>query len=280
MASLTRAGLVQIVKQLKDLAVEKGHRGGKLTSHDLCAIFTDRFFVGEDRTFYGSTLGFKFHPKERFHHCYSADRPSVIITYTWAGVCLDSDLPKFLDMADILIGCPDSNRTYWLDIFFNDQNNPNGIENDLRVADELYQSTRYHVVILFNRALQRGWCCNEVATRIMYVMEKEGLNEEQAAELMLNGDSRLPIPVIVQDLTDLYEDVWDGAASRLANMETSVKEDKISIRAKILKSMPEERFNLLMLLFRNSALGSHARRHPVQSWTVIAIPARYPWLRS
>jgi hypothetical protein len=262
--SLTRKGMVRIVGELRKLAIQKGHAGGKLTSHDLCAIFTNSPFVRDTREKYGGDLGYIFHPKEKFAEFYSMARPTVIITYTWAGLCLETDLPKFLDMFEAMFGA-DPNLTFWLDIFFNDQNNPAGIGEALKIADGLYRSVRFHLVLICNGTLSRGWCNSEISTRLIHMMETLGRSEEQVAEMVWTGDARCPIPLIVPGLTDIVEDLWAGSSDRFEGMETFDPQDKTAIQSNIIAGLKrKEAFNYVMTLYCSAALRDHARRNPVQ----------------
>ena len=263
--SLTRNGLVNLLKDLCEIANDKGHHAEKLTSHDLRAIFTDSLFEGRDGVLYGKKIGLKFHPKQKYKRYYSTEPPIVIATYSWEGLCFLRDLPRFLNEIDIILESSDPKRTYWFDIFQNDQSNKIRTAQDLQISSALYKTVRYHVVLMCKGTLSRGWCNYEVSTRIFRIMEHEGIVQEDIPGRILHGDDRLPIAVIVPGLTGLRSDVYTGSRNPFDSMKTYYEEDKVEIQNSIIKSFgTKEAFNYLMILYRNAVLAKHALRHPVR----------------
>ena len=251
--------------KLRTLAKEKGHDGGKLTSQDLQAIFTDSQFTRKNGDKYGSKLGFSFHPQVKFADCFSEEMPAVVITYTRAKFCLKRHLPRFLDVVDTRLGS-DPKRTFWLDIFCSDQIHSNDIDLDLKNSAKLLKTVRHHVVFMYKSTLSCGWCLANISIRIAHVMKSRGLSEENMAEKILSGDNELPIAVIVPDLTELGDDLWSASSARFENMMTFTPNDKIKLQRAILEVLHDkESFDYLMLLFSNAVLGYHAKCHPVLS---------------
>ena len=251
-----------LIQNLRPLAAEKGHRGGPLTSHDLAALFRDLKFRDETGNLYGFQNGKTFHPMDLFPDCYSTKFPDVPATYTWAGMCLEHDMPKFLEALESEIGI-DPDRTFWIDIFFNDQNEPDKIEEALSVANGFYQNGARHAMFIKSRVMSRGWCNKEIATRTIFIMRKDGLNEEQMAEAVMRGDPRFTLPVTVSGLTNVFEDLWGNANMRFDAMETFYERDKLAIQSSILEEFGSKTaFNYLMLQFRNAALVKYARQNP------------------
>ena len=141
-----------------------------MTSHALQSLFQNKR-KDADGTVLGAypreVVAAPFHPQAKWPRRYSTDPAMIIVTYTWK-LDLIKDLPAFLDEAEKKLGLTDEEKeraTWWLDIFFNDQNTEE-IGDELERAKRGYKDARFHVVLLMHGVFKRGWCLAELVYRI------------------------------------------------------------------------------------------------------------------
>jgi hypothetical protein len=273
--SLTRDGLEKVTHKLLGVAKERGYQKDDFTSHDLQALFQGKIWKDEDAGWCGvpsdEQAKLIFHPMDKFQAYYSDKMPAVLITYAWKDFRLITDLPRFLDEYEKIVKSesPGSyqERTYWIDIAFNDQNCPD-ITLYLEIADILYAESERHAAFLFKATLNRAWCCHEAATRLKAAMTAWRLNEEQVAALIRAGDPACTTFVMVPGRTALERDVWGKAGEsrrRFDSMEAQVPSDLLAIRSAILARWETPAaFDFAMVVARNAALAKYAQMHPVR----------------
>ena len=162
--SISRAGMKAVLVEARDLLRSIGYEG-RMTSHTLQGLFKNglKKANGELRRGPG-----QFHPAKRWPNHYSKDVPSIVVTYTWT-IDLENELDKFMDEAERVLKLDPAEKeaaTWWLDIFFNDQNKLEDMDVVLEKAERCYLMAENHVVFLMNGVFKRGWCCAEIAYRI------------------------------------------------------------------------------------------------------------------
>ena len=109
---------------------------------------------------------------------YSESAPDFALTYTW-----DTDFRKempeyFSNIKDIVdsnqgtekYSKPFENMTFWLDIFFIDQNQKAFVDQLISDSNEIYTSALHHTVLLTFDTLRRGWCLVEIGYRAYAIM--------------------------------------------------------------------------------------------------------------
>jgi hypothetical protein len=198
--SITKAGIKGLLNELRN-QVSRNSKG-KLSSHDLRAFFQKECI----------------HPKERYPAYYSDDAPDVAVTYTW-NTCLLAEIPHFLVQIERRVASTE--LKYWIDIFFIDQNSKD-VKTELIISEEVYRTSRYHVVLLANCPLQRGWCIYEIAIRAHQCQRSQGQHVKKSWF------------VIHPSISNLDEDLLLSQADVLGTMQTFEAEDRAVIRDKIL----------------------------------------------
>ena len=151
--------------------LRKGGFTGAITSHALQGLFQNAKTKGADgkatQAYPKEVVAGPFHPQDKWPEFFSTLRPTIIVTYTWA-MDLIKDLPAFLDWAERMLQLTDEEKehaTWWLDIFFNDQN-ATEMGGELAMAKRFYKEARFHVVLLRHGIFSRGWCIAELLYRI------------------------------------------------------------------------------------------------------------------
>jgi hypothetical protein len=211
---------------------------------------------------------------DRFPELFSGRMPDRMISYTWAGFTLLTDLPLFLDAAERLHPPAAADKTYWLDIAFTCQNSPD-IKLYLDIADGLYAGAWLHFAFLCRGMVRRAWCNAEIVIRTKAGLAAHGLaGGEQdwtdavirGGELLADGDDAFTTFVAVHGHTDMENDILDVCkADRFERMEAFDPDDLAEIRAKIMGVFgTAEAFNFAMLMVRNAVLTRYDQQHAVR----------------
>ena len=178
--SFTAQGLMELVK-----TYEPEDPSASFTSQNLQDIFTGRSkWRGEGPR--------KFHPKAEPHNQkhYQTKNPDVAISYTW-GIDLRRQLPVFFEQLferfreiNFIFSRAEFDRlTFWLDIFFVDQNSKN-LALDLNEAQKTYRDARMHVFFLFRDPLSRGWILFEIGVRAWAVKSEFHLDDQELVSIV------------------------------------------------------------------------------------------------
>ena len=257
---------------MQDLVEELHPLVGKcstFTSNDLKSLFQ------------GKKLSPKFSPFQgKYKRFYSEREPDVVITYTWK-TCLLSELPKFLDEFEVLIGsiCTMNNNslTYWIDIFFVDQNEPD-IVGALEKVERIYQRARFHAVFMSKSCFRRGWCLFEVAIRLKAVMDSYGESRQSEngknhmielitqRNIINNGHVTVPVLVIIPEhndsITSLIQELLE-LDDLYSSMVTSEVSDKKHIQDRICRTHGSaDAFNSLVLMLALAEAARFLSAHP------------------
>jgi hypothetical protein len=196
--SFTRSNLMAMLSILATMLREGGFTGA-ITSHALQGLFQNAKTKGADgkatQAYPKEVVAGPFHPQDKWPEFFSTLRPTIIVTYTWA-MDLIKDLPAFLDWAERMLQLTDEEKehaTWWLDIFFNDQN-AKEMEGELAMAKRFYKEARFHVVLLLNGVFKRGWCIAELLYRIQVppclAMAARGVSSASAQPHAVGGSRR------------------------------------------------------------------------------------------
>jgi hypothetical protein len=179
--------------------LRKGGFTGAITSHALQGLFQNAKTKDADgkatQAYPKEVVAGPFHPQDKWPEFFSTLRPTIIVTYTWA-MDLIEDLPAFLDWAERMLQLTDEEKehaTWWLDIFFNDQN-ATEMGGELAMAKRFYKEARFHVVLLLNGVFNRGWCIAELLYRIQVppclAMAARGVSSASAQPHAVGGSRR------------------------------------------------------------------------------------------
>ncbi len=189
--SITRSNLESLVQKAEALIRKVGYTG-LITSHAVRGLFRNVATDAEGNPL--SLLGGKpvldkdgeplldkktgkpwlaypehapFHPQEMWPENYSEKIAKCTITYTWL-TDLNKDLTALLDEAERrLVEEERGEATWWLDIFFNDQNvDGGGMKVQLAKAERNYRRAECHLVFLRHGTLLRAWCNAEILYRL------------------------------------------------------------------------------------------------------------------
>jgi hypothetical protein len=244
--SLTYESIRSIVKELAP-----PNSVDPFTSHDMCKIFQGTaYFRGQKQ---------KFHPKQRFVHLYRESPPDFALTYTWDTDFL-TEMPVFMSNIKRLVNSNQGSEkfskkfddmTFWVDIFFIDQNDTEAlIHNLISDSNEIYSAAPHHAVLLAFDTLRRGWCLVEIGYRVYAVLAEFRLDMKDLKR-MLSGVAtdkkhfsvkymkefsesfivsyRLP-QIIFGDSSDLAKDLFPFMTSEiLDNMRTTFPQDRDKI---------------------------------------------------
>ena len=169
--SLTRSNLMGLIGKAEAL-LRRGGYSGTVTSHAVQSLFQNakpKDEGGKVVEAYRNVVSATFHPQDRWGQSYSSKIPTFVVTYTWS-TDLVNDLPLFLDEAEKMLRLTDKEKeraTWWLDIWFNDQNRKPGEMHDVLGEARLgFQDAHFHVVFLLNGIFKRCWCLAELLYRM------------------------------------------------------------------------------------------------------------------
>jgi hypothetical protein len=142
-----------------------------------------------------------------------------------------------------------------LDILFNDQNAPD-MGGQLAAAELVYRWARFHYALMLFDPCSRGWCLYELLVRILAGMAALGL--ARAAELVpliLRRDARFTRLVIVEGLTNVFNDVTGTFYDRFNRMTTFKPSDMADIKRAIMDKVGSAAaFDLLISSYRHAAI--------------------------
>jgi hypothetical protein len=144
---------------------------------------------------------------------------------------------------------------YWIDIFFNDQNTTD-MPGVLSVAERRYRRAQFHYALMLNDPFSRGWCLFEMMIRILAGMRALDLaRPEDIVPLILMRDSRFTRLVIVEGLTNVYNDVTGRKYNRFGQMATFDSVERDMIQRRIIKACRSSAtFNMLLSCYRSAAI--------------------------
>jgi hypothetical protein len=211
----------------------------------------------------------RFHPNRRFRSEYSESAPDFALTYTW-DTDFRKEMPEYFSNIQKVVDSsqgPDKytkrfeDMTFWLDIFFIDQNDSALIDKLISDSSQIYTSASHHCVLLAFDTLRRGWCLVEIGYRAYGIMAEFRLKMKDL-QRMLSGKAeekehysvkvlqkvseasiishRLP-QIIFGTSSDLTKDLFPFMASEiLDNMKTSNESDRPRI-LEILTQLFEEK---------------------------------------
>ena len=160
--SITRKNMMMLIGEAAAL-LRRGGFKREVTSHALQGLFQNAKTM--EKAF--GVAGAPFHPQARWGMLYSKLPAMIVVTYTWA-MNLVEDLPAFLDEAERMLRLTEEEKesaTWWIDIFFNDQNKKE-MSVELEKAKHGYQRARFHTVFLRHGVFARGWCLAELLYRL------------------------------------------------------------------------------------------------------------------
>ena len=170
--SVTRSNLEALIRDSAALLLRGGFTG-PVTSHAVQGLFQNAKRKDADgrvlEAYPSDVVAEPFHPQTRWPGRFSGRLPSITVTYAWA-MDLVRELPAFLDEAERMLRLTDEEKqraTWWLDIFFNDQNlRPEQMPNVLGKAKLCYLRAENHMVMLKGGIFGRCWCLMELIYRI------------------------------------------------------------------------------------------------------------------
>ena len=263
--SITRNNLFKLIDSIvRDHAMkdDSGHLKIPFTSTYLQNLFKgfdlsgDGFKFG-DENMIESVPDLKFHPYDKYPDLYSEEMPVVVISYTWK-MCLLTELPFFILKFEQMIG--ESNMSYWMDIFMNDQNSEN-IQLELDNADYFYCNAKFHAVFLAHRTLSRIWINHEISGRLNSAKIKENYTNDELIEAVRRGfNPNLPILVFDSKITHVHDDLENFSSDRFDCMEAFDPNDKKLIQVKILQNFSsKQNFNSMMSDYTLAALAQYRK---------------------
>ena len=156
------------------------------SSHDMRAIFQGKVPLDGRCE--------KFHPKDRYHRLYSDSAPDFALTYTW-DTDFRKEMPHFFDSIRKMMDADESEGdekfnktfselTFWLDIFFINQNAEALIDTLVLDSNQIYSSATHHAIFLAPDTLRRGWCLVEIGYRAFAVMSEFRLKIDDLKRLL------------------------------------------------------------------------------------------------
>jgi hypothetical protein len=252
--SLSRQNLVKLLDLLRSRALQTGviKADNRLSSHDLRALFT------------GKADNVKFHPMDEYPLFYSEQEPNVAITYRW-DTNLQHDFPRFLD--EFEKACQTrKDMAYWIDIFFVDQNQRD-LDSELDKTVEIIRFSEHHAVFMKNHTLFSGWCNLEIAARTKRVMDATRMSPEDIArEVISLDDSGFSKLIMLPNVPDLYEDLFDMSRDVYDTLVTSDKADRAKLQNKIIDMFgSKDLFNHTMQCYKRAAIERYKRTHPIDA---------------
>ena len=244
--SLTKSAIVLLLQEICKLDGGRRRWGirKRTTSHDLHRIF---------RGINGSA---PFHPMQRFSHLYSTKPADVAISYTW-NMCLLTELPYFLDAAERKLRDKGSGDvlTFFIDIFFIDQNSESISEVVQDITYHFYGCSRHHLVLLMHNPLARAWILYEIAIRIL-------ASRQNTVEP--------PIFIVVPGLTWIFQDLYLNSYYRFFSMQAFDAKDLQMIMKSIVNMFGSHlEFDEEMERFKDETAASFQRSHKYYFWSAI-----------
>ena len=226
--------------------------------HELAPINLDEAFTSSRmRGIFRGEIEFrgkyqKFHPKELFKPEYSENAPDAALTYTW-DTDFRKEIPEYFSHIKEIVDSDKNyskkfqDMTFWIDIFFIDQNGDDLIDQLIFYSNEIYTTALHHFVLLAFDTLRRGWCLVEVGYRAYAIMAEFRLDLDDLKR-MLSGrvtdkehysvrymkkfsesfivSQRLP-QIIFGTSSDLNQDLFSFMGSEILNsMKTSNEKDR------------------------------------------------------
>ena len=278
--SFTAQGLMELVK-----TYEPEDPSASFTSQNLQDIFTGR-------SKWRSEGPRKFHPKAEPHNQkhYQTKNPDVAISYTW-GLDLRRQLPVFFEQLferfreiNFIFSRAEFDRlTFWLDIFFVDQNSKN-LALDLNEAQRTYRDARMHVFFLFRDPLSRGWILFEIGVRAWAVKSEFHLDDQELVSIVSGTQDPLKKYnsrndweyynvshilnraftqfIVCDKITDIDKDLSKYSSyDTFTNMITSQVQDKPMIQTRIEQLLgTRAHFNLIIQAFAKRELQKLGRK--------------------
>lgn len=160
-ANIRSITLEDMEAMLKKFSAKIGKNENDVTSKDLQALFQTPEA--------GFKAGVHLCDMDEYKEHFQLKPPDVAVSYTWVSNLqfIMRQLKSFLKGGSIRFGnhppLPE-NTTFWVDIFFNDQNSID-ILTELAIAEMVYKNATYHVMALNGAPLTRGWCLFEIVIR-------------------------------------------------------------------------------------------------------------------
>jgi len=174
---------------------------------------------------------------------FSNDAPEIILTYEWSKDlvhvcdCLRSEKlvsafrATFGDSAAIALSFPldFEKKRIWIDILFVDQL-ARDIKSELKLAEDLYSSVKYHVALLSDVLLTRCWCLFEIAVRARSVKNNGVLSTVYVSDLSSHK-------IEMKTAQSMEYDFFNS-------MQATEDDDKKHVKASIIEVFKsEEEFN-------------------------------------
>lgn len=167
--SITYAGIMEIVKLMAPSDLEAG-----FVSKDM-----QRMFMGI-KPFNG--VKEKFHPMCKFGEFYSMRPPDFAVTYVW-GMDFRKQLPLYIKSVQDYVNQSEfkhhgtarrfEEMTFWVDIFFVDQNPPGDLSGLIaRLVEDcshVYAQAPHHLIFMSTKVLEKSWCLMEICYRTFAV---------------------------------------------------------------------------------------------------------------
>ena len=117
---------------------------------------------------------------------------------------------------------------------FNDQNAAD-MTGQLDAAELVYRGARFHYALMLNDPFARGWCLFELMVRILAGMAARGMTRpEDLVPLILGREPLFTRLVIVEGLTDVFNDVTGTFYNRFGRMSTFDPRDMAAIKQAII----------------------------------------------
>jgi hypothetical protein len=161
------------------------------TSRDMKEIFTGEASL--------DGMNQSFHPMKRFVGCYSLRPPDFVITYMWSTDFL-VEIPRYFESLKMYVESDKfvhhgnkksvfEDMTFWMDIFFLDQNSTDLMDVIAEEMNCLYAFTPHHAVFMKEGILGRGWCVIEIGYRRFSVMTEFNIDRKSLLRMLVRFDS-------------------------------------------------------------------------------------------
>jgi len=187
--SITYAGIADIVKLMAP-----GDDDAPFTSHEMQKIFQGELPL--------NGVSKPFHPMQRFEGHYCMRPPDFAVTYVW-GMDFRKQLPRYMDSVKKYVQSPGfvhdvegikfEDMTFWVDVFFVDQNNSNLTVRLVEDCSHIYSRSLHHVIFMSDTILERGWCLVEICYRTFAVQKEYTLKTGDLINLLAGRPNIIPV---------------------------------------------------------------------------------------
>jgi hypothetical protein len=237
----------------------------------------------------------QFHPMHRFEALYVMRPPDFAVTYVW-GMDFRKQFPLYIQSVKRYVKSSgfvhdDIKRnfeemTFWIDIFFVDQNLSNIIDKLINDCSRVYAQSPHHVIFMSDYILDRGWCLVEICYRAFALQKEYTLSETNLTNLMAGyvnsittahsstvslrqnqtetfiSENKLPSLHFITDIAGAIEKYSHHESDSLNNMHVFNNDERGLIKNIVTTLFDEETFNKIVRAFARRAVAQLKKLYP------------------